>query len=69
MLNKDPELPTQAWSQEELNLLHEMEQEYARMQWLKKKAWMWGVWLVGLPTGVLMVWEPLARLWKLIKGS
>ena len=56
------------WTQHELDLLHEMVREYDRMQWLKKRAWLWGVWLLGLPAGVLMVWEPLARLWKLFRG-
>jgi hypothetical protein len=56
------------WTQRELNLLHEMVRDYDRARWLKGQAKWWAVWLLGLPATVLMVWEPVARLWKLLRG-
>lgn len=56
------------WTQHEINLLHKMVQDYDRAQWLKRQIWKWGVWVLGLPASVLIVWEPLARLWKLLRG-
>ena len=57
------------WTQQETHLLHEMVQEYARMRWLKKKVVWWAVWILGLPSAALMVWEPIARLLKILKGG
>ncbi len=56
------------WTQHDLDLLHEMVRDYDRAKWLKGQLKWWIVWLLGLPTGVLMVWEPIVRLWKLLRG-
>jgi hypothetical protein len=69
-MKKEPQNRTpEAWTQHELELLHEMVRDYSTMKLLKRKIWLWGVWLVGLPAAVLTVWEPLARLLKLLKGG
>lgn len=67
MQNHD-EGDNEAWTQHELNLLHEMVRDYDRAQWFKGQIKWWIVWLLGLPAGVLMVWEPLAKLWKLLRA-
>lgn len=59
---------TEPWTQRELNLLHEMVQDYDRAQWFKGQLRWWGLWVLGLPAFVLTVWEPLVRLWKLVRG-
>ena len=61
--------PFEPWTQDELNSLHEMVQEYERMKWLKGKAAWWAGWTIGLPAIALTFWEPLARLWKLLRGG
>lgn len=56
------------WTQHDLDLLHEMVRDYDRAKWLRGQVKWWAVWLLGLPTLVLTIWEPLARLWKLLRG-
>lgn len=65
----NPPKGPEPWTQHELDLLHEMVRDYAAMKLLKRKVWLWGVWIVGLPAAALTVWEPLARLWKLFRGG
>ncbi len=57
------------WTQQELDLLHEMVQEYDFAKRVRKRAIWWITTLLGLPAAALMVWEPLVRLWKLFKGG
>lgn len=56
------------WTQEQVDALQEMAIDYIHSRWFWKRAKWWLVWTLGLPSGVLMVWEPVARLGKLLKG-
>lgn len=56
------------WTQHELNLLHEMVRDYDRAKWFKGQVRWWAVWILGLPALALTVWEPVVRLWKLLRG-
>ena len=57
------------WTQRELNILHEMVRSYDRSQWLRTQLVWWVGWILGLPALALTIWEPLARLWKLLRGG
>ena len=57
------------WTQRELELLHQMVRDYDRAQWFKGQLKWWVIWVLGLPGAALMVWEPIARLWKFLKGG
>lgn len=57
-----------SWSQHELDLLHEMVREYENAKWFRGKAKWWALWFLGVPAAVLAFWEPIEKLWRLIKG-
>lgn len=57
------------WTQAELNALHKMVRDYMFTEQLRVWIVPWAKWGVGLPATVLIFWEPLARLWKLLKGG
>lgn len=59
----------QRWTPAEVNLLHDMVRDYDRAKWLRGQLRWWALWLLGLPTFVLTVWEPIVRLWKLLRGA
>lgn len=46
-----------------------MVRDYDRAKWFKGQVRWWGLWVLGLPAFALTIWEPLARLWKLLKGN
>jgi hypothetical protein len=69
-MKKEPQNRTpEPWTQHELELLHQMVRDYDRAKWFKGQLKWWGIWILGLPSAALMVWEPLARLWKLLKSG
>ena len=65
-MEKDP-LETEPWTQQDVDLLHEMVRDYGHSRWLRKKVTWWFMWVLGLPSAVLMVWEPVVRLLKLLR--
>jgi hypothetical protein len=56
------------WTQQELDLLHQMVKDYEHAVWFRGQLKWWGIWLVGLPAVMLSVWEPIVKLVKLIRG-
>lgn len=57
----------EAWTQRDLELLHDMVRDYDRARWLRGQAKWWAVWLFGVPAAVVSIWEPLERLWRLFR--
>lgn len=57
------------WTQRELNLLHEMVRDYDKAIWLRGQVRWLTLWVLGIPAFALTVWEPIVRLWKLLKGT
>lgn len=71
--NQPPDHPSaphgpQAWTQREIEMLHDMVRDYDRARWLRGQAKWWAVWLLGLPTAVLTIWKAMEELLKLIRG-
>ena len=58
-----------AWSQEELDLLHDMVRDYGRARWFRGQAKWWGIWFIGLPSAAVLVIDPLERLFKFFSGG
>lgn len=64
--NADDIAKPHAWTQEHVNALHEMVEEYLWMRKARKKA-KWAILcILGAPAALLAFWEPLDRLLKLI---
>lgn len=55
-------------SKEKQEALHDMLNEYMWSRILRRKAgWIVG-WALGVPAAILAVWEPLERLFKVLRG-
>ena len=67
---EDPgdEFRNQPWSQRELDLLHEMVRDYENARWFRKRAKWWALWFFGAPAFIVSFWEPLEKLWRLVRG-
>lgn len=68
--NGHDQLPIE-WTQADVEALHKLAREAQFADQLKTVLGLWArrlAWALGLPASVLMVWEPVARLWKLLKG-
>lgn len=59
----------EAWSQHELNLLHDMVRDYDRARWLRGQMKWWAVWLLGVPTAGVTLWQAINELYRLSKGG
>lgn len=67
-LNGLPQFHNKKWTAEELDLLHDMVRDYGHARWFRGQLRWWGVWILGVPAAVIAFWEPLVKLWNLIKG-
>lgn len=67
--NNDITTVSTPWTQREVDLLHEMVQDYDRAKWLRGQLKWWAIWLLGLPTAIVAIWEPLAKIGRFIKGG
>jgi len=56
------------WTQEQLDLLHDMVKDYDRARWFRGQLKWWAVWIIGLPAATLAIWEPIEKLWRIIRG-
>jgi len=56
------------WTQRDIALLHDMVRDYDRARWLRGQAKWWAVWVVGLPAACVAIWEPLEKLFRMIRG-
>ena len=63
-----PQFSNEPWTQDQLKMLHEMVRDYDRARWLRGQIKWWVVWVLGLPAVALAVWEPIEKLWKLVRG-
>lgn len=63
-----PQEGPKEWTQEQVDALQELAMDYIHSKWFWKRAKWWMAWTLGLPALALTVWEPTARLAKLLKG-
>jgi len=68
MADERPERQLEEWTQDELELLHEMVKDYDRARWLRGQLKVWLMWVAGLPALILGVWTAGVELFKLWKG-
>lgn len=50
---------TKPWTNDELVLLHAMVRDYDRARWLRGQMKWWAIWVLGLPTAVVTVWQAI----------
>ena len=62
---KDVELKRAPWTQDELDAVHAMVQEYMWARTFRKKARWMLLWILGVPGAILAFWEPMEKLVKL----
>lgn len=58
----------EAWTQRDLELLHEMVRDFDRARWLRGQLKWWAVWLLGVPTAGVTLWKAIEELLKAFKG-
>lgn len=73
-----PRRGPEQWSQADLDALHEIlresvtlaeiVQDYKTARWFRRQAKWWAMWFFGLPAAALAFWEPLVKLWRMMKG-
>jgi hypothetical protein len=56
------------WTQQEIDLLHDMIRDYDRARWLRGQFKWWAIWVLGLPTGLVSIWKAIEQIVATVKG-
>lgn len=66
------------WTQKDTDILHEMVRDYnvlkeivrdyENARWFRRQAKWWAMWGLGIPAAMLSFWEPIVKLWHIIRG-
>lgn len=70
LVPSDRELPLKPapWTQEEVDALHELAQNYLWQERFRKKSVKWIVLILGIPAALVYFFEPLERLIRIIRA-